>query len=70
MACMASLPPLSGYILTYFDNVRVKLSTHAYFEVLFHSPRSKYINYNNRIYDVISNELYNSEKKIGQTSTM
>ena len=45
---MASLLPLNGHTLSHFDTIRLALSTHAYFAVLFHAMWSKYENSKNR----------------------
>ena len=58
MACMASHLSSNGRISDYFDNVCLKSSTHANFKVHFHSILSKCINFRNRFYDAITNELY------------
>ena len=42
--CMASLLSSNDCILVHFDNIHLKLSTHIYFEVCFHSILSKYEN--------------------------
>ena len=51
MVCMARVPFSNGRISTHFDDIHLKLSTYAYFEVRFHSILSKYKN------DIISDEL-------------
>ena len=38
----------NGRISTHFDDIHMKLSTHCYFEVLFHCMLSKYENCKNR----------------------
>ena len=47
MICMARFLSSNGQILSYFDNICLQLSTHAYFEVCFHSMLSKYENSKN-----------------------
>ena len=39
---MASFPSSNDHILGHFDNIHLKLSKHAKFEVRFHSMLSKY----------------------------
>ena len=46
---MASFLSSNGRISAYFDNINIKWSTHAYFEVCFHSMLSKYENSKNRM---------------------
>jgi len=46
--CMASFLALNGCISVYFEKLHLKLSTHAYFEMHFHSILSKYENSKNR----------------------
>ena len=43
---------------SHFDTIHVKLSTHAYFALLFHSMLSEYENSKNKFYDVITSVLY------------
>ena len=49
---MASVLSSNGYISAHFDNIHIKLSTHAYFEVRFHFMLSKYENSRLRFYDI------------------
>ena len=42
--CMASFLSINGCISAYFDNICLKLSTDAYFEVSFRSKLSKWEN--------------------------
>ena len=42
LVCMASLLFSNGHNSAYFDNIRLKLLEHAYFEVRFHHILSKY----------------------------
>ena len=53
--CMASLLSSNHRNSAYFDNIRLKLPKHAYFEVRFHPILSKYENSKNRVYDVTTN---------------
>ena len=46
--CMASFLSSHGRISVNFDNIHLKLSTHAYSEVHFHSMLSKYEKAKNR----------------------
>ena len=58
---MASLLPLNGHMSSYFDTIHLKLSTHAYFALLFHSMLSDYENSKNKFYDVITSVLNRRE---------
>ena len=48
VVCMANLLSLKGHISSHFDTIHFKLSTHAYFPLLFHSMWSKTENFKNR----------------------
>ena len=39
---MASLMSLNGHMSSHFDTIHLKLSTHAYFALLFQSMLSEY----------------------------
>ena len=56
--CAASFLSSNGRILAHLDNSNLKLSTHAYFEMRFHSMLSRYENSKGKFYDVITNELF------------
>ena len=47
VVCMASLLSLNGHMSSHFDTIHLKLSTHAYFALLFHSMLSEYKNSKN-----------------------
>ena len=55
---MASLLSLNGHISSHFDTIHLKLSTYAYFALLFHSicQNMKILEIN--FYDVITSVLY------------
>ena len=55
---MTSSLSLNGHISFHFYTIHLKLSTHAYFPVLFHSMWSKYENSKNTFYDIITSVLY------------
>ena len=48
VVCMASLLSLNGHISSHFDTIHLKLSTHGYFALLFHSISSEYENSKNK----------------------
>ena len=45
--CMARCLSSNGRISVHFDDIHLRLSTHGYFEVCFHSMFSKYENSKN-----------------------
>jgi len=55
--CKARFRSSNGHISSHFNNIHVKLQTHVYSMVLFHSMRSRGKHSNNIVYDVITNEL-------------
>ena len=54
IVCMARLLSLNGRISSNFDTIHLKLSTHAYFTVFFHSTWSEYINSTKCIFMMLS----------------
>ena len=52
----------NGHISAYFDNFHLKFSTDTYFEVRFHSILQKYEILKIEFCDVITNELYETNK--------
>ena len=44
VVCMASLLSFNGHMSPHFDTIHLKVSTHAYFALLFHSTLSEYEN--------------------------
>ena len=49
VVCMASLLSLNCHMSSHLDTIHLKLLTHAYFALLFHSILSKYENSKNKI---------------------
>ena len=64
VVCMASLLSLNGHMSSHFDTIHLKLSTHAYFALLFHSMLSEYENSKINFYDVITSVLYSYVSKV------
>ena len=58
VVCMGSLLPLNDHISSHFGTICLKLSTRAYFMMLFPSMRSKYEILKIDFYDVITSVLY------------
>ena len=58
IVCVASCLSLDGRISSHFDNIRLKLSTRAYFMVLSHSMRAKFEIIKIYFHDVVNNELF------------
>ena len=58
VVCMASLLSSNGHMSSHFDTIHVKLSTHAYFALFFHTMLSDYETSKNKFYDIITSVLY------------
>ena len=53
---------------SHFDTIHSKLSTHAYFALLFHSMLSENENSKNKFYDVLTSVLY-TQRLVARTWT-